>query len=364
MRMINRNFLFYFTVLSIVILFWIFNSYSFANSNADDDLEINARKQADGFLAHISGTPLMQAQSVSLSYEIHMVSVLSVQMKMDATVKMEKKENGYISILNLSKPEGKNVWSWLLLNLFGKQTMEYKELIESIETLLIERFRFRDHRFITDSLEEFLPDRKYYPNQTAIKVVFDYDNLLIKFWDDKTQSQFSESLAYTAQVGPMTGFFNYILFDKCDTKMYIINALKQVEDSPSLETVSAERKVYYLFESELVSLGFNNTGKHTQYPMSVYLERGNFLDIIYGENVYYQLAQDAACKYKVPYAARIEGIISKSKKRQKLKMLRKKYPDRDISEKELLAEVDDILAAKHVRVYLNHFSIEPIPGLN
>ncbi|MBE9545144.1 MAG: hypothetical protein IMF02_11660, partial [Proteobacteria bacterium] len=94
-----------------------------------------------------------------------------------------------------------------------------------------------------------------------------------------------------------------------------------------------------------------------------YLEKGNLLDIIYGENIYYQLVLDAESNIKVPYAARIEGIISRSKKRNKLKMLRERHPDREISEKEIFAEADDILAAGNVRVYLKKFNVTIIPRM-
>lgn len=335
----------------------MFNPPSFANSVTSEGLEKKARKQADLFLARLSENPLKEIESVSLSYKVHMVSVLNVRMKMNATLKMEKKEKGYISTFKLTEPEGENVWSWLLLNLFGKHTKEYKELVQSIETLLMERFHIGDHRFITDNMEEFLLGKKYYPNQTEIKVCFNYDEAIVRFWEDKNQESFSKSMKYTDQAGPITGFFNYLFFDKSYTRMRIINVLKHVEDSTASEAVSGKRKVHYLFESEAVYLGFNNTDQHTEYLMNAYLEKGNFLDIIYGENIYYQLAHYAENNIKVPYAARIEGIISRPKKRNKLKMLRKRYPDREISEKEIFSKVDDILAARNVRVYLQYFNV-------
>jgi len=357
MRIANRSFVLRYAGLSIAAVFLMLTPPSFANSGTSEGLEKNARKQANSFIARISENPLTEIESVSLSYEVHMVSTLNIRMKMSATVKMEKKEKGYISTFELTEPEGKDVWSWLLLNLFGKHTNEYKELVQSIETLLIERFHLQDHGFMTDSLEEFLPARKYYTNQTAIKVRFDYDEALVKFWEDKTHERFSKSIDYIDQVGPLTGFFNYLFISKAYTKMRVINVLKQVEDNPASGAVSNKKTVRYLFESEFASLGFNNTGQHTEYLMSVYLEMGNFLDIIYGENIYYQLAHDAESKIKIPYAARIEGVISRTKKRDKLKMLRERNPDREISEEEILAKVDDILAARNVRVYLKDFHI-------
>ena len=361
MKMNNRRFFLRYAGLSIAAVFLMFSAPSFTNSGTSESLENKARKQADSFLARISENPLKEIESVSFSYEVHMVSSLNVRMKMSATLKMEKKEKGYISTFKLTEPEGKDIWSWLLLNLFGKHTKEYKELVQSIEILLTERFHIGERRFMTDNLEEFFPVRKYYPNQTAIKVCFNYDEALVKFWEDKKQESFSKSMKYTDQVGPLTGFFNYLFFDKRCTRMRIMNVLKQVEDSTASEAVSGKKMVHYLFESEVAYLGFNNTDQHTEYLMSAYLEKGNLLDIIYGENIYYQLVLDAESNIKVPYAARIEGIISRPKKRDKLKMLRERHPDREISEKEIFAEADDILAARNVRVYLNKFNVTIIP---
>ncbi len=357
----NRRFILRYAGLSIVAVFLMFSAPSYTNSGTSESLEKKAREQADSFLARISENPLKEIDSVSFSYEVHMVSSLNVRMKMSATLKMEKKEKGYISTFKLTEPEGKDIWSWLLLNLFGKHTKEYKELVQSIEIILTESFHIGEHRFMTDNLEELLPVRKDYPNQTAIKVCFNYDEALVKFWEDKKQESFSKSMEYTDQVGPLTGFFNYLFFDKRCTRMRIMNVLKQVEDSTASEAVSGKKMVHYLFESEVAYLGFNNTDQHTEYLMSAYLEKGNLLDIIYGENIYYQLVLDAESNIKVPYAARIEGIISKPKKKNKLKMLRERHPDREISEKEIFAEADDILAARNVRVYLNKFNVTIIP---
>ena len=135
MRMNNRRFFLRYAGLSIAAGFLMLNLPSFTNSGTSEGLEKKTRGQADSFLGRISENPLKEIESVSLSYEIHMVSALNVRMKMSATLKMEKKEKGYISTFKLTEPEGKDIWSWLLLNLLGKHTKEYKELVQSIETL-------------------------------------------------------------------------------------------------------------------------------------------------------------------------------------------------------------------------------------
>jgi len=159
----------------------------------------------------------------------------------------------------------------------------------------------------------------------------------------------------------LTGFFNYLFFDEYATSMRVINVLKDVEDSEAAEAVSEKKTVNYLFESEVAHFGFNRTDHHIDFRMNVYLEKGNFLDIIYGENIYYQLALDAGSNLKIPYAARIEGIISRPKKRNKLKWLSQRYPDRNILEKEIYDEVGDILAARNVKVYLKNYRVTESP---
>jgi len=168
MGIINQRFLLRYAVFFIVVASLMFNSISHAGSITHEDLEKAAGKQAESFLARISEKHLDEIESVSLSYEVHMTSGFQVRMTMNATIKMDKSGKGYISTFRLTEPEGKDVWSWLLLNLFGKHTKDYRELVQSIETVFIERLHMEKHRFVTDDLEEFLPAKKYYPNQTAI----------------------------------------------------------------------------------------------------------------------------------------------------------------------------------------------------
>jgi hypothetical protein len=356
-KMMNHNRFLRYAGFVLAAAFFLFAPISFSKGANGEDLEKSALKQADALLFRMSENPINEIKSVSLFYTVDMVSAMNVRLAMRATIKMEKKEKAYASSFTLTEPVGKDIWSWLLLNLFGKHTKEYKELIKGIETTLIESFHLEDGRFMTDVLEEFLPTGRHFPNQTAIKVRFDYDDAQIRFWEDKEQENFSKSLRYVDQVGPLTGFFNYIYFDDRFTSMRLVNALKLSNAATKSEADAVQKRVEYLFESEPVNLRSNNTGQHKEYQMCLFLEKGNFLDIIYGESMYYQLAHDAEKKFKMPYAGRVEGIISRSKKIAKIKRLKQKYPDREISQKEIFAQVDDILAAKNVKVYLEGFSV-------
>jgi len=327
---------------------------------ADPSVEIQekrARGKAETFLGVISQYPLDRLQSIYIMYDVHLKVAWNIRMKVSATIWMQQKAGGFISSFNLTEPEGVNGWSWLMLALFGKHTQEYKDMIRGIEVKLFERFHPEGGRFRTDVLEEILPEKRDYANQTAIKVQFEYRDNVIQFWEDKFQESFTKTLPYTGQIGPLTAFFNYLFSDPPETEMDMINVLKQVEDDDSAQTSAGKKLVRYLFESLTTRFGLNTTGKHRAYRMMVTLGRGNFLDIVFGDYLYYQLAHDIEHNLKIPYAAHAEGIISKSKKRKKIKQLKKKYPHRKSFEKELLNEVDDILAAKNIKVYLTGFDV-------
>jgi len=361
--MMKRNPFLRYAGFVLAAAFFLFPPSSFSESANGEGLEKGALKQAELFLSRISENPVSEIKSLSLFYTVDMITALNVRLAMRVTIKVEKEEKAYVAAFTLTEPVGKDIWSWLLLNLFGKHTKEYKEMIKGIETILIERFHLGNGRFMTGMLEEFLPIDRHYPNQTAIMVRFDYDDAQIRFWKDKEQGNFSKSLRYVDQVGPLTGFFNYIFFDERCTSMCLVNALKLTGDPAISEADSGPNGIDYLFESEAVNLRLNNTGQHTEYQMCLFLEKGNFLDIIYGENMYYQLAHDTEKRFKLPYAGRVEGIISRSKKIAKIMRLKQRYPDREISQKEIFAQVDDILGAKNVKVYLEGFSVALIGAL-
>lgn len=327
-----------------------------ADENTVDPLEKRANKKANEFVTIMSNNRFRNIRSVTLLYEVHMMADLFVNLKMNAALKFEKKENNYYSTFSLTEPEGDGGWSWLVFNLFGRHTAEYKELMKNIEIRLIESIHLWENRLWTNRLEEIQSKTSENPSQPAMKIDFDYDEMLIKFWGDKSVSRYDKAIKYSNQIAPLTAFFNYIFFDTYITKINLVNALKQVETKVDNSSLSSNTP-NFLFTSQPVRIGKNITGEFPQFPMTLHIEKGNFLDVIYGDFIYYKLAYNKISNIKVPYFARIEGIISKKRKRNKLEELKKRYPDKTSFDEELRNEYKDILASTNVKVYLSEFDI-------
>jgi len=354
---LSRRFFIKFAVTSAGQVLLLPLSLCHADDPSPDIREGQARQKAESFLGIISRHSLKELQSMHFTFDVHLKVAWNVRMKMSATIWLEGKDNRFVSSFNLTEPEGINSWSWLMLTLFGRHTKEYKVLMEGIETRLKERFHYDSGRFQTDILEEIMPENTYYANQTAIKLQFEHTDKLIRFWEDKRQISPSRTLSYTGQIGPLTAFFNYLFFNKPETEMSIVNVLKQVEDDDTSPASSGKKFVRYLFESQRMLFGPNTSGKLPAYRMMISLKRGNFLDIIYGDYLFYQLAYNSGQNLKIPYAAHAEGIISKNKKRKKIKLLKKKFPHRESFEKELLTDVDDILATRNIKIFLTDYDV-------
>lgn len=331
-------------------------------TTAKELIEKNSKAVATSFLRALSEHPAKNIKSLELLYDVHMDVAWQVKTKMNVAFEMKKDKDHYTSIFSLTEPVGENLWSKFALFIYGKHTQEYKEMIKSIETRLQERYRLKNKKFMTDELKEILPKKESYKNQSGIRVYFDYTENLIKFWEDQTKADFSKSIKYTNQVGPMAGFFNFVLFEKPETDLNIINALKQVEElGTSARTSPGRKKVSFLFGAELVKLQDNTTGKHNEYPNAIYFQGDSYLDIIYGKNIYYKLLHNISSNVKIPYSIYLDGIISKTKQRNKeqaLKQLAKRDPYSRAYEQELEAfETMDELAAKDVKVYLHETKV-------
>lgn len=339
------------------LLVFVATTPCLANESPYQIQEKSAKKIADAFLDQISISPLNKIHTISLTYDVHLKVDWNIRMKMQATIWMQQMGDAFSSSFAMSEPEGVNAWSWLMLRIFGKQTQDYKDMMRGVEVTLIERFHRDKGRFRTEVMEESLPKVKYYVNQTAIKVRFDYPEGLIRFWSDKFQSKFSKTMVYRNQIGPLTAFFNYLYSEPPDTRMSLINVLKQVVDDDSGQTSLRKKRVRYIFESQAIAFGPNTSGQQTGYDMMLSLDRGNFLDILFGEYLYFQMAKKPDHNLKIPYAAHVEGIISKNKKRKKLKILKKQHPTQESFEKQLLEEVDDILAARNIKVFLTGYDV-------
>ena len=331
-------------------------------TTAKELIEKNSKAAATSFLRALSEYPATNIKSLELLYDVHMDVAWNVKTKMSVAFEMKKDKNHYISTFSFKEPVGKNLWSKFALFVYGKHTQEYKEMVNSIEKRLQERYRLKKNKFVTEELKEVLPMVKRDKNQSGFRVYFDYTENLIKFWEDQTKADFSKSIKYTNQVGPMTGFFNFVFFEKPKTDLNIINALKQVEDlSTSARTSPGGKKARFLFGADVVKLQKNSTGKHIEYPNAIYFQGDSYLDIIHGKNVYYKLLHNISSNVKIPYSIYLEGIISKTKQRNKeqaLKKLAKIDPYSRAYEQELEAiETMDELAAKNVKVSLHETKV-------
>jgi len=305
------------------------------------------------FLKMLSVKSFGNIKNIKLSYDVHMNLQAFVKTKMVATLEMRKEVKNYLSIFSLEEPVGKDLWSRFALFVYGKHTAEYKEMMEAVETRIHERFRLQKEKFITEEFREILPDAKAYENQTGIRVYFDYKENLVKFWKDQAEKAFTKSIPYSNQYGPLTAFFNYLLFEPTKVELSVINAMKQVEGvDPSGEPLPDKKVVNFMFESQVVRLQHNNTGRYPEYDSAIYFEGKNYLDIIYGKNVFLELSHATIGRAKVPYVIHLDGIISKSKKRN-LDLRLKQLMDNPEAAQELGRESEEeVLAAKNVKVYL------------
>ena len=305
------------------------------------------------FLKMLSVKPFGHIKNIRLSYDVHMDLQAYVKTKMGATLELMKEGKSYLSIFSLEEPVGKDLWSRFALFVYGKHTAEYKEMVKAVETRIQERFRFQKEKFVSEEFREILPDVKVDENQTGIRVYFDYKENLVKFWEDQAKKVFTKSIPYSNQHGPLTAFFNYLLFDPTKVELSVINAMRQDEDvDPSGESSTDKTVVNFLFESQVVRLQHNNTGRYPEYDSAIYFEGRNYLDIIYGKNVFFELSLSTVGRAKVPYAIHLDGIISKSRKR-KAELRLKQLMDNPEAAQEFERELEEeMLAAKNVKVYL------------
>ena len=318
-----------------------------------------SRGAGELFLKMLSGKTFEDIKSIRLSYDVHMDLQAFVKTKMVTTLEMMKEGTNYLSIFSLEEPVGKDLWSRFALFVYGKHTAEYKEMMQAVETRIHERFRLQKEKFVTEEFREILPDVKAYENQTGIRVYFDYKDSLIKFWEDHAKKTFTKSIPYSNQYGPLTAFFNYLLFEPAKVELSVINAIKQVEDvDPSGEPLPDKRVINFLFESQVVRLQHNNTGRYPEYDSAIYFEGKNYLDIIYGKNIFFKLAQATTGGAKVPYVIHLDGIISKSRKRG-LELRLKQLIDSPEAAREFAREwEEDMLAAKNVKLYLTAVDVK------
>jgi hypothetical protein len=314
-----------------------------------------AQAVAEAFVDRFSARPEDDLQAIRLSYVVHMELDAFVRTTMEVTLRMEKKKDHYVSLFNLTEPQGKDAWSRFALFIYGRHTEDYRILKTRVDTTIQETFIEDPSGFRTRELKEIVP--KDQGKRTGIRIVFDYQGNQVHFWEDQTRKEPERSLVYEGQTGPLAAFFNFVLFKETRSKFTVINALKRTEKVEVGEgSQSVRKKVSYLFNNERVRLQPNDTGKYTDFSNAVYFESANYLDIIYGQNIYYDIAYNETANVKLPYSVLLEGLISKSKQTEKERRL-KDLMDRPmgheaLQEKLATLEQMNILAARNVRVYL------------
>jgi len=129
--------------------------------------------------------------------------------------------------------------------------------------------------------------------------------------------------------------------------------MRQDEDIDQSEEPSTDKKVVnFLFESQVVRLQHNNTSRYPEYDSAIYFEGKNYLDIIYGKNIFFELSHATIGRAKVPYVIHLDGIISKSRKR-KAELRLKQLMDNPEAAQEFERDLEEeVLATKNVKVYL------------
>ena len=316
---------------------------------------------ARSFLERLSQIPPGRIETMGLVYAIHLECQWGINMKMMIRVSMKRAQNRYISTFKLTEPKGENLWGKFALFVLGRHTKEYKKLVEGIESTMYETFHFEDGKFMTDELTEILPKREKFKGKKGFRVFFDYNEKRIKFWKDSSRVETTASQPYTNQVGPLTAFFNYLLYYQPETEISIINQQQHVITSSMEKRAPEKGTVGTFFGSQVIRINRNNTNKHTGYASTVCFESEGFFDIVYGKNIYYNLSQINAGNLKAPYAAFLDGVISRSKKRKKAEKLedlqKQGLAPKLYDKKRQEIESMDILAAKNVRIRLRQADV-------
>lgn len=325
-------------------------------------LRAQAQEAAQTFINRFSASPGKHIQSIRFSYEVHMDLDAFVRTTMDVTLQMVNEGDHYTSLFNLAEPQGKDVWSRFALFVYGRRTEDYRILKTRVDTTIQETFFHGSNGFLTQELKEVLPEQKDYENQTGIRILFDYQRNVVDFWEDQNRKEPSRTISYEGQTGPLAAFFNFVLFKEPRTTFTIINALKRTEKVVVSEgTKSIQKKIIFLFSNDRVRLQANTTGRHTDFSNAVYFESPNYLDLIYGQNIYYDIVHNETSNAKIPYSVLLEGLISKAKQREKerrLKELTERPMGHDALQERLQAiEQMNVLAARNVRVYLKEAEV-------
>jgi hypothetical protein len=302
------------------------------------------------FLKSLSEKPARKIKYLKVNYDIRFQREWKVNLRMSGYVEMKRAGDSFISTFHISKPVGADLWGKFAMLVYGKHTEEYKKAVEEMESTVIEHFLWEKGKFFTDSVIEILPEKKRLEGHNGFKIVFDRKKRRVNFWEDRSHKEKSASIKYDNQQGPLTAFFNYVLFEEPETEFVGINIQRQ-----NLNNKTKEKKGSKPIVSQKIRVGRNNSGLHREYPYAVFLMRDNFFDIVYGKYIYYNITMLRGTTLKIPDSVLVKGIINKSKFRERakrIKNLKKRKLSSSAFKKRLKAiNSMDILSAENVRVF-------------
>ena len=281
------------------------------------------RPVALAFLRSLSKNPLEKIESINVIYDLHLECKWMIDIKMSITLNMKRREEGFVSTFKLTEPVGENLWGKFALFFFGRYTKAYKELVKTIKTTAIETFHVKKGKLLTDEFTEILRPKKSGEVRKGFRIFFDYDQNIVKFYKDSGQKNPTVTVKYEDQFGPLTAYFNYLLFGQPETEICLINKQRRAKHvtTPGIEDFR-KWKGDFLFASQVIRLKRNNMGKHMEYANVAYLEKDEFFDIVYGKYVYFNFVSIAGGKAKAPHSAFFDGIIDIGKKKKKAKRLK------------------------------------------
>lgn len=330
--------------------------------------EAKARETAEELIGRLA-----KAESIgylSLTYVVELDTVLKVRLKTFVTLekRLVRPETGeskgagdYLASFILEPPLAQGAWSWLAMKIYGYESEDYKDMVKSLNVRVEELF-LPGAVFKTVSLKQLIREKNY-ANQTPIEVIFHDER--IEFWPDaadKTKGQLC--LPYAGQVGPLTGFFNYLLRYAPNESFIVVNVLNSVYDTGETDPATGLKfkVVDFMFRDEPVVIDPGGPETGAPYPYLIGFRNDNFLDIVYGK-ISFALIEAPTKHEKVPYLIAVDGVFSKSKMQRRdedlmnLKKKRLEISDTEYERELRRIENRNVLGAWNVRCYLSGFNL-------
>ncbi len=279
---------------------------------AAENREQRLEEKLKGFAGYADPSRLRRLERF---FNVHLNMDYGINLETGLSMMMKRCGDDYISTFRLEEPEAPegDAYSFIMMALFGKRKKEYKEMVKSLNVRLFERFRLEDKRFCTVDFEEKVFGKPPYKNHSCIRFRVDYDNEKILYWKDKSRLMPDKSLPYNGEVGPLTGFFNYVFFYPAEPNINVINAMKRCEDIPGLEDY---KKVYHIFRPQEARLRHEGNGNY-----KIKFDTSNLFDIVEGDIRFQLLGDSYADKVKLPSDVWVDALISKTKKNKRDKAM-------------------------------------------